>query len=184
MSAAPRHNLIWALVVATAAALLAAGCGGGSDSDEAGANEPEGSKTFITASTKSKLPTFGEEADSDEREEASEVLEENMVAREAHDLETQCDSLSAGAIKRAEEEAAVWEPGPGCEPNLRELGTPWSITKEVRENTMTGPIDALRVKGDRGWALYHGAKGKDYAIKMEKEDDEWKVDSLTTTELR
>jgi len=167
-------------LIGVSVAMLASGCGGGSSSD---ANTPEASKTFLIAGNENKIPKFGEEADEDEREAASGVLEENMVAREAHDLETQCSSLSAGAIKRAEEEAAVWEPGTGCEPNLRELGTPWSITKEIRENTMTGPIDALRVKGDKAWALYHGAKGKDYAIKMEKDNDEWKVDSLTTTEL-
>ncbi len=169
------------LIVAAALAIAVAGCGGDSSSD---ANEPEASKTFLIKGKTNTIAKFGEEADEDEREAASEVLEENMVAREAHDLEAQCPLLTAGAIKRAEEEAAVWEPGPGCEANLKELGTPWSITKEIRENTMTGPIDALRVKGDRGWALYHGVGGKDYAIKMEKDGDEWKVDSLTTTELR
>jgi hypothetical protein len=174
------QRILSALIVAAALAIIAAGCGGGSSSD---ANEPEASKTFLVKGDSNKIAKFGEEADGDEREDASEVLEENMVAREAHDLPVQCSSLTAGAIKRAEEEAFVWEPGPGCEPNLKELGTPWSITKEIRENTMTGPIDALRVKGDKAWALYHGAKGKDYAIKMKKEDDEWKVDSLTTTEL-
>jgi hypothetical protein len=172
------------LIASTAIAMVAGGCGGGSSSD---ANEPEASKTFLIqggSANSKKIVRFGEEADKEEREAASEVLEENMAAREAHDLDTQCSSLSEGAVKRAEKEAAIWEPGPGCKPNLRELGTPWSITKEVRENTMTGPIDALRVKGDRAWALYHGAKGKDYAVRMEKEDGEWKVDTLTTTELR
>jgi hypothetical protein len=48
---------------------------------------------------------------------------------------------------------------------------------------MTGPIDALRVEGDRGYALYHGTKGKDYVMAMKKEDDEWKVSSLTESEL-
>jgi hypothetical protein len=173
-------KITWALVVVAAIAVLAAGCGG-SSSD---ANEPEASKTFLIKGSENKIVKFGEEADEDEREAASEVLEENMEAREAHDLPVQCSLLSAGAIKRAEEEAAFWEPGNGCEPNLKELGTPWSITKEIRENTMTGPVAALRVKGDRGWALYHGAKGKDYAVRMEKEGDDWKVDSLTTVELK
>jgi hypothetical protein len=175
------QRVLGALIVAAALAVVSVGCGGGSSSD---ANEPEASKTFLIKGSSNKIVKFGQEADGDEREDASEVLEENMVAREAHDLETQCSALTAGAIKRAEEEASVWNVGPGCEVNLKELGTPWSITKEVRENTMTGPIDALRVKGDRGWALYHGAKGKDYAMKMEKDGDEWKVDSLTTTELK
>ena len=174
------QRVLGALIVAAALTIVSVGCGGGSSSD---ANEPEASKTFLVKGDSNKIAKFGEEADEDERDDASEVLEESMVAREAHDLETQCSSLTAGAIKRAEEEAAVWEPGRGCEPNLRELGTPWPITKEIRENAMTGPVDALRVKGDRAWALYHGAKGKDYAMRMKKEDDEWKVDSLTTTEL-
>lgn len=179
--AAPGQKIPGVCTTVGVLVLIVSGCGGGSSSD---AKEPEASKTFLIAESKNKIAKFGEEASKDEREAASEVLEENMVAREAHDLETQCPTLTAGAVKRAEEEAAFWEPGSGCEPNLKELGTPWSITKEIRENTMTGPIDALRVKGDRGWALYHGVKGKDYAVKMEMEDGEWKVDSLTTTELK
>jgi hypothetical protein len=167
-------------IVTAALAILAAGCGGGSSSD---ANEVEASKSFITKTGSNKLPKFGEEADEDEREAASEVVEEDFKAREKADWAIQCTSLSAGAIKRAEEEAAIWSVGPGCAKNLAELAEPLYITKEIRENTLTGPIDALRVKGDRGWALYHGTKGKDYAIRMEKEDDDWKVDALATVEL-
>lgn len=167
------------LIAVAMTAMIVAGCGGGSDSD---ASEVEASKTFLTKGGKNTIPKFGEEADEEEREAASEVLEENLQAREAGDWETQCESLTPAAVKSTKEEAETRGASKGCAKDLEALGEPKSETQSIRENTMTGPIDALRVKGNRGWALYHGSKGKDYAMKMEKVDDDWKVDSLTTTE--
>jgi hypothetical protein len=170
------------LIAAAAIAMVAIGCGGGSDSD---ANEAEASKTFLVKGSQNKIPKFGEEADSDEREDASGVLEENLEARAAGDWAEQCSSLTAGAIKSLEEENAErGEVQGSCAKDLAYQGEPESSTASIRENTMTGPIDALRVKGDRAWALYHGTNGKDYAMKMERSDDEWKVDSLTTSEVK
>lgn len=166
-------------VVVLIAAIAMAGCGG-SDSD---ANEPEASKTFLIKGSQNKIPKFGEEADSDEREAASEVVEENFEAREAGEWAKQCSSLTAAAIKQMEEEALRSVEG-DCPKDLKSLAEPLYVTKKARKNTLTGPIDALRVKGDRGWALYHGAKGKDYAIALEKVDDEWKVDKLAAIELK
>lgn len=168
------------MMVAALAAMSVVGCGGGSSSD---ASEPEAGKTFLVPGSKNKIPKFGEEADEEEREAASEVLEENLQARAAADFETQCSSLTPEAVKEVENEAALRNPGPGCEKNLTVLAEPLPETQKIRANTMTGPIDALRIKGDQAWALYHGAKGKDYAMKMVKEDDEWKVDNVATVEL-
>jgi hypothetical protein len=48
---------------------------------------------------------------------------------------------------------------------------------------MTGPIDALRVKGDEGNALYHGTGNSDFAMPMKKENGEWKVGALLPIKL-
>lgn len=167
------------IVVVLIAAIAMAGCGG-SSSD---AGETEASKTFLSAKGKNKIVKFGEEADADEREAASEVLEENLKAREAGKWAKQCASLTVSQQKEAEETVNYFGNNNSCVRSLLGQATPVSASAAKRANTMTGPIDALRVKGDRGYALYHGAKGKDYAIPMKKEDGEWKVDAIVTTEL-
>lgn len=165
------------LLMVAAMAAAAVGCGGGSDS------MTEASASFLSPGTKSKVPKFGDEADSAEREAASEVLEENLVAREEGDWETQCATLTAAAIKSVEEEFALAATKPNCVRSLTVGSTPLSSSEAARANTLTGSIDALRIKGDRGFALYHGAGGKDYAMPMKKEDGEWRVDDVVTKEL-
>jgi hypothetical protein len=154
------------------------GCGGGSDS------VAEASASFLNPKTKSKIPKFGEEAVTAEREAASEVLERNLEARETGDWETQCATLTVGAVKKVEEEFSFFASKSDCVRSLTAASTPLSSSEAARANTMTGPIDALRTKGDRAFALYHGTQGKDYAMPMEMEDGEWKVDDVVTEELK
>lgn len=166
-------------VLVLIAAIVMAGCGG-SSSD---ANETEAGKTFLKKGSKNKIATFGEEADSDEREAASEVLEENLEAREAGEWAKQCSSLSAGRLKQIEKNSLLG-PEANCAEDIKSFAEPLPESKEARENTLEGSIDALRVKGDKAYALYHGKDGKDYAMPMRMEDGEWKVGSLTTTEIK
>ncbi len=130
-----------------------------------------------------ELAKFGNEAGDAEREAASSVLEENLQARASGDWETQCASLTAGALKKVEEGAATLGSKGDCAKNLEAQAQPVSSTKVIRVNTMTGPIDVLRIEGVKAFALYHGTKGVDYAIPMTKEAGEWKVDSLVTQEI-
>jgi hypothetical protein len=164
-----------ALVGASAVLAIAmASCGGGSESSEPSAEFKGGN---------AKVVKFGREAGAEEREAASSVLEENLKAREAEDWVTQCSTLSPGAVKDVEEEFAPFGAKPNCEKSLELGATPYSSSAEARTDTMTGPIDALRVEGNRGFALYHGAKGKDYAIAMQKEGAKWTVAAIVTKEL-
>ncbi|MGB7684774.1 MAG: hypothetical protein WBL45_03235 [Solirubrobacterales bacterium] len=158
------------------------GCGG--DSGASATSDPSGgaeaSSSFIKPGGKNQIPKFGDEADEDEREAASAVLQESIQARAAGEWARQCETLTAGRVKRVQETGASGN----CASALKIQAAPLSETQALRANTMTGPIDALRVEGDRGFALYHGRNGKDYAMPMREEDGEWKVSSLTETELR
>jgi hypothetical protein len=168
-----------AIIALPMAAMLAVGCGGGSD-----ANEPEASRSFFTKGDENKIPKFGEEADEEEREAASAVLSENLTARASGDWAKQCATLAKGAVEEVEEGAAAQGlKGGGCAKELESRAQPLSQTKSIRANPMTGPIDALRVKGDRGYALFHGTEGNDYFVPMENVDGEWKVDSIFTEVL-
>lgn len=46
-----------------------------------------------------------------------------------------------------------------------------------------GGIASLRVEGDRGFALYHGAKDVGYFVPMVKEEGEWKVGALAPSDF-
>lgn len=163
-----------ALLLGALIAALSAGCGSSS-------TETEASAAFVKPGAKNTIVKFGKEADSDERETASKVLEESLKARAAHDWATQCATLSAPLVKEFEERGVYFNVGKSCPNALKNEAS--RVRKATLANSMTGPIDALRVKGDRGFALYHGAKGKNYAMRMALEDGDWKVAEVETIEL-
>jgi hypothetical protein len=169
-----KERVAGVLIAVVALLAVAPGCGGST----------EASAEFLGPKGKNSTAEFGEEASDAEREAASQVLEENLKARAAGAWALQCASLSERAITEFEKEASVFGEQ-GCKKSVEVLARAphANKTKAIRANTLTGPIDALRVKGDEGYALYHGTKGKDYAMKMEKEDGKWKVGSLITTTL-
>jgi hypothetical protein len=151
------------------------GCGGSSS-----ASEP--SAEFHDPNPKEKIATFGQEASDAEREAVSEVLEESLEARAAGDFKRQCATLSEKGLALVRIGNAFFAKKP-CWQGLRAQALPLKKTQEGRENTMTGPIAAFRVDGNKGWALYHGTEGQDYAMPMEKEGGEWKVKRLTERSL-
>lgn len=191
MTTKGRIQSIFVLIAAVLMAALAVGCGSsGSDSSEsssAGDTTSSGgsSAEFIKPGSKNVAAKFGTEADDAEREAASQVLEGNLEARAAGNWAAQCSSLSANAQKGLEESPTVAGVGKpvDCAKSLEAQAQPESATKEIRANTMTGPIAVLRVKGNKAFALYHGTQGKNYTIPMTKEDGTWKVDSVLTQEI-
>jgi hypothetical protein len=180
-----------ALIVLILALVAIAGCGSGSSEGGSGSPSGESGQTVVTG-TKSfphdkeskQYVNFGEEAASAEREAASAILTENLIAREEADFAGQCDSLGKAGLESVL--GAVTKVAPArakCAGSLKGLAEPLSGTKETRTNTLSGPISAFRVKGAKGYALYHGNDKKDYAMPMEKEGGKWLVGSIVTTEL-
>jgi hypothetical protein len=184
-----------ALVLLILALVAVAGCGssgssssssGSSTGGEEGQAVVTGTKSFPKTKESKQYVAFGKEAAAPEREAASAVLTENLEAREGADFAGQCSSLGKaglesvlGPVKSSEVKSARAK----CGGSLKSLAEPLSGTKEIRKNTLSGPISALRVKGTKAYALYHGNDGNDYAMPMEKEGGEWLVGSIVTTEL-
>jgi hypothetical protein len=175
--------------VAAVALLLTAiwtGCGSGSSASSASESNPEPvgttapSAEFVGKTGNNKPASFGRVVSEAEREVASKVLEENLKARAAGDWVAQCATMTAEKRSQAEIYAP---PGTGCAGGLKVQAEPLSGSKEVRANTMTGPIAVLRVEGKFGYALYHGKKRQDYAMLMKKEGSKWKVAHLATNEV-
>lgn len=195
-----------ALLAAALLTMVAAGCGGGSSSSadttaaketnsketapketnskEAPSNgsQPEPSAEFADNSPLGKLAKYGREASPAEREAASHVIEKSLKAREAGDWETQCSTLTKRLVEQLEESATLVGAEPGCAKALEAQAIP--VPKSALANTMSGPIDALRVKEDTAYAFYHGTEGKDYILPLLEQGGEWKLASIKEEELR
>jgi hypothetical protein len=137
-----------------------------------------------TSKGKTEVATFGKEASAEEREAASTVLEENLQARETGEWAKQCAALTEAPIEELEENGALRGfKGKNCADYLKFEAEPLSASKAARENTMTGPVESLRVSSTKAFAIYKSDKGKTYAIPMENIGGEWKVASVVTTEI-
>jgi hypothetical protein len=173
------------------------GCGGGGSSDSSTGSISEGTNKEVgDKSAKSESPSAkeasearayymesGSESSDTEREAATAVLAENLEARADGDWATQCKSLSTEAITKLEEPAKIQERKRGCVVNLKILAEPLSSTKKVRADQLSGSITALRVKGSNAFAIFEDTEGKGYVMPMKKENGQWKVGALLTTEL-
>jgi hypothetical protein len=161
-------------------ALLAAGCGGGSASDSIVA---EASSEFLQpGNPNNKLVEFGSEASPSVRSEASVVLTKNLEAREAADFATQCATLDQERLEQVSHNKGS-RARTACPKELRRLAEPLPESKPIRANQLSGPIAALRLKGNQAYALFHGRDTDDYAMPMDKEDGEWKVAAILLTKL-
>jgi hypothetical protein len=172
------------LLVGATCLLILQGCGGGSSDSEATAagNTSTTAKQPIPGAG-SKYAKFGEEASEAERETVSAILEENFKARAAAEFGKQCKTLSAHAIKATEEEVAFLGKPEGCVNALQTAAKPLKNSEKLRANNLSGPIDALRTKGNRAYALFIAKDGKPNEIALRKEGGEWKVDTLVSTEI-
>lgn len=178
----PRAGLLLALVCL---GLIAAGCGGGSSSSSSsssgsteGGSSAEPSAQFLKSKSAGKYVKFGAEASTQEREAANAVVVRNLKAREDADFATQCETLNQKTV------TIIQAKNPGnCSAALKKAAEPLTRSKVVRKDTLGGSITAMRVKGDQGYALYHGNDGKDWAVPLEKEGGSWKVGALAMIEL-
>jgi hypothetical protein len=179
--------------VAVVLAALLVGCGGGTSSSASNATSASASSgsgagssaPFLKpGSPTNELVEFGHEAGASERDAASAALSESLKAREDADFATQCQTFTRSLIEQVANPKKGSSAEKGCPTALNQIALPLSATKPFRKDTLgDGEVAALRIKGTRGEALYHGADGNDYAQAMAKEGAEWKVAELLTTEL-
>jgi hypothetical protein len=195
--------LMLAIVALLAATVAACGGGGSTASSTAstsargtattpatspsgsGSSSPsrEASASFRTTGGDNSIQNFGTEAGAAEVEAATAVLEGYLRARAKDEWATECSYLAKMAVAPLEQLAsgAPQLKSSGCGEILAALEG--RAPASTRANTLTGPIASLRVEGDRGFALYHGAHGVDYFVPMIREGGKWKVGSLVPDEF-
>jgi hypothetical protein len=190
------RRFFWALVL-LALAVAAIGCGSDS-SDGTGAEEATGAqkevlfprvkgpgREFLIRGGDNQVQFFGEETTPREREKASKVIHAWMKARVAEDWALDCKYLSREYIPVLLETAdsVSGKKAKSCPQALEYLG---DLASGTSGNTLTGPIDSLRVRetqegGDselEAFAQWHGPE-KDWTLPLKREDGIWRVDMAT-----
>jgi hypothetical protein len=187
-----RGRLFWLLALLVLA-LTATGCGDDSTTG-AGPEETAGEKEvlyprikgpgreFIVPGGDNIIQFFGEEASAAEREKANRVIHAWMKARVAEDWKTDCKYFSREYSKSLVADANGVTEGKvkNCPEALEYFGDAASGTSG---NTLTGPIDSLRVRKPRegddaeleAFAQWHGPE-RDWVLPLQRENGVWKVD--------
>lgn len=157
-------------LVALALPFTLSACGSGGSSSS-GSSPP--ARGF---SKSAELASYGEEADEAEREQASLLLEKNQASRGARSFSAQCETLASSVVEEIESDQ-----GKSCAAVLAVEAR--TASPRLMAHTLFLPVEALRVEGKIGYALYHGEDGTEFAAKMEKENGEWKVVGLFNEEI-
>lgn len=169
---APWRSIALSVVLAA----TGAGCAGGGSADRVLSGQPPPGPTheFVIPGGDNTVQYFGREGSVAEREEASAVVAAWMRARAAKDWRKDCRFISQAYKDNLVTDAERVSKGKArnCHQALAFFG-PLASGNSI--NTMTGPIDSLRVGADISFAQYHGRRGIDWIVPLEKEGSRWKV---------
>ena len=153
------------------------GAGGGSSS-----SGEERSSSFRTPGGDNSIQEYGDEADAEERAKATKTIVTFYSAGAGEEWAKVCGVLSAKNVKSMKLFAKRI-------PNVKSkdcAGVLAAIDSGAQANPperIKGGVVSLRIEGDIGFALYHGANGKNYAFPLTLEAGEWKLTSIAPTPL-
>jgi hypothetical protein len=141
-----------------------------------------GAAEFRVPGGDNSVQEFGAEASHSELEEAGAALHGFLDARVAGEWSKACTYLTKPTIESFEQLASRSKgKSHSCGAIMGALTE--GLPKSNLEEAAQAEVGALRVEGDRGFLLYHGARNTDYAISMAKEGGAWKVGALAGTPL-
>lgn len=160
------------------AAVVEIGCGdpgGDTSSSTETVVYPEGpSREFYVPGGDNLIQFYGREASAAERESASRTIEAWMRARAASQWARVCRYSDAATVDYAFRTASQITKRT-IEDCTEAMAIVFARTERFPANTMTGPIDSLRVGEGRGYAQYHGRGGRDWIVPVTSEGGEWKA---------
>lgn len=137
-----------------------------------------GSGQFEAKGGDNSIEEFGEETSGSEFEEAAAALHDYLDARAQRAWAAACGYLATGVTKELIVQLAKARGGaaPSCAGLLASFssGLPQAVLREAA----VADVGSLRVEGDRGFLLYHGAHGAGYFIPMVREEGHWRVAAI------
>ncbi len=149
----------------------------------------EGSKEAAPGVPTSKhgddsIQTYGVEAGSDERAEATAVVQEFLDARAARNWEQACSLLAAKPLTEYENllKDSTKKGIPACAEAMRVFatGVPDSAFAEEAE---ISEVLSLRTDDEYAFLIYTRPDGKVYATAISREGGSWKIISVGPTEI-
>ena len=165
-------------MLAIAAALALAACGSGGDDTTAGVTSGSftppahqdsggGAAQFETKGGDNSIQEFGSEASGSDFEAAAAALHGYLDARAAAAWTAACAYMSPGVAN--------------CPETLASLSAdvPAAALSEAAE----ADVAALRIEGDRGFLLFHGARGTNYFMPLVREGGTWKVAAIAPSAI-
>ncbi len=140
-------------------------------------------REFLGSDGENAFASHGKEASIAEREQASRRIQGWMRARAAKDYARDCSYLARRYRHQLVAEDAVGVSNGEVENCPQALAFFGSAASGDYVNTLSGPIDSLRVASTQGFALYHGRDGNDWAVPMYKEGGSWWIAAAAPVEL-
>jgi hypothetical protein len=143
-----------------------------------------GAAQFRSRGGDNSIQESGVEAGPAERERAAAALHAYLDLRAAHHWGAACEYMSASLIVLLEQAVAISprsQKPKGCPAVLAAMSK--AVPQRLLDELTEVDVGSFRQNGNRGFLLYHGPEGKDYAMMVVKEAGGWKMASLDGTVL-
>ena len=132
---------------------------------------------FLVPTGDNSIPTYGSEASASQQAEATTALSSYLAARAAGEWSTACAEMAATVTKQLE--LLAGEAG-GAKPSCVDAYAKLSerVPASQRVSPLSGGLTALRVEGDKAFALFYGPHEQQYMMPMVSEGGAWKVNQI------
>jgi hypothetical protein len=165
-----------------------AGRSGGGDASEFVPKQHDdsggGSAQFKINGGDNSVQEFGEEADSEEFDEAAVALHNFLDARAEGNWAAACQYMSKAVTESFEKLAARAKKidDTSCGGVLEKLTNP-GAAQLMKEEAAKANVGSLRIEDEQAFVIYTGIDDMVLAMPMANEDGDWKVASLAGTPL-
>lgn len=152
-------------------------------------NDSGGGSAQFRGRGDNSVQELGSEADNSEFEQAAAALHGYLDARAAGRWNVACSYMESGfrnsveqlGLSGGEQGGPVKAPGELCAIALAALSG--DLPPAAAQEAAVADAGALRVDGDHGFLLFHGAHHGDFFMPMAHEGGRWKIAGLAASEL-
>lgn len=143
-----------------------------------------GAEQFKVKGGDNSVQEFGEEADSEDFDDAAAALHNFLDARAEGNSAAACQYMSKAMIESFEKltEQAKQTDDTSCGEILENLTNP-AAAQSMKEEAAKANVGSLRIDDEQAFVIYTGIDGTILAMPMANEDGDWKVASLAGTPL-
>lgn len=131
------------------------------------------------------IQRFGSEATGSDFDQAAAALHGYLDARAEGEWQQACAHLAPGLAAQMQQLGGAQAKGveaPSCPQLLASLSG--GIPPQVLREAALADVVALRLQGQSGFLLFHGARDTDFFIPMSRREGEWRVAAIAPSPLQ